>query len=267
VAHLQNALDLLEPLSMEVKGEYLGQTEGGRFFRQKFSGLASGFYHKLLEDKDNPDRDVRRQIGRAFHGLGMSHAVLNEGKQAEEALRDAVAIQEKLLDEFPSEEDYRVDLALSYHNLGDIYAARDDKERAGNFHAKIVPLFQALPRNNGRMPLFAYKLASKLWALGKSQEAFDWLNRLINQLDPLMKDEMLPEQKQQAALTLALAYYTRALLLVEQDKPAHAVSDFDRALGVKEAKLPSAIADDCRQRRALIMLEMEFKKPPNAPAK
>src|SRR5262249_30200281 len=32
-AHLENALDLLEPLSLEVKGEYLARTPDGRYFR------------------------------------------------------------------------------------------------------------------------------------------------------------------------------------------------------------------------------------------
>jgi tetratricopeptide (TPR) repeat protein len=263
VAHLQNALDMLEPLSLEVKGEHLAKNQEGQYFRKQFAELARAFYQKLLADKDNPDRDVRRQIGRAFHGLGMTHAVVNEAKAAEESFLRAVALQEELVKEYPAEEDYRVDLALTYQNLGDFYEARDVKQSAAATYAKIVPLFQSLPRNNERVSLFAYKLANKLWLMGKSEEALLWVNRLIDHLEALLRDDTKAERRQHAAHALALNYYLRALLLVELGRPEEARAEFDRALNVKDAKLPQNVVDQCRLFSSMdpAMLKALLKQP------
>jgi serine/threonine protein kinase len=270
-ARLVNALDLSEPLSLEVKAEYLAKTEEGQFFRKQFAGHARAFYQKLLAgkdiaDKNNPNPEVRRQIGRAWHGLGMSHAVLNEGAAAEKAYLQAAVVQESLVKDFPAEEACRVDLALTYQNLGEAYEARGDKAKAAGSYAKIVPLFDALPADYKRL-VHMHKLSHKLWTLGKSEEAFRWASRIIDDLQTALRVERRPDQRQKLALPLALHYYLRGLLLVELGKPAEAVPEFDRALQVKEAKLPPGIDEDCRQRRDFILLEAAFKKQPKTPPK
>jgi tetratricopeptide (TPR) repeat protein len=261
-AHLQNALDLLEPLSMEVKGDFLGKTPGGQYFRNQFAIIARAFYQKLLDDKDNPDRDVRRQIGRAFHGLGMSHAVLGEDRPAEEAFQAAATLQENLIKEIPNEKDYRIDLALTYQNLGDLYEARGAREQAGNTYAKIVPLFDSLPPEKNRVPLFAIKLSHKLCTMGKSREALVWADQVVAYLETLRLDPARSDQSSKAALALAATYYVRGLLYVDLDQPEQARTEFARALGVKDAKLPLVMAANCWLFRFLdpSILKEETKK-------
>src|SRR5262249_35814923 len=151
---------------------------------------------------------------RAFHGLGMTHAVLKEDTEAESAFRRAVSLQQRLVEEFPREMAYRVDLAVSYHNLGDTYASRGDKGKAGDCYAQVNPLFQSLPVGDDRMARFAHTLSNKLWNMGKSQEALDWCNRIVDYLEVLLRNETQPERRQKAAQVLALEYYLRGLLLV-----------------------------------------------------
>jgi serine/threonine protein kinase len=237
-AYLQNALDVLEPLSMDVKGGGApGPNLDGLHFRQQFVHLARTFYRALLTDIDNPDRDVRRLIGRTFHGLGMSHAVLEETEAAENSFRQAIQRQEQLVKEFPTEVPYRVDLALSYQNLGDTYAARGDKAKAAACFTNIPPLFQTLPVGNDRITRFAEKLSAQLATLGKYQEALAWHNQVIAYLETSLPAETRPDQRKKIACALALGYHLRGLLWKQLGNPAEAVHDFDRALQVKDTGL------------------------------
>jgi tetratricopeptide (TPR) repeat protein/tRNA A-37 threonylcarbamoyl transferase component Bud32 len=267
-AHMQNALDLLEPLSMEVKREYLAKTGEGRYFRRQFVTLARGLYQKLLADRDNPDRDVRRQIGRAFHGLGLSHAVLGEDEAAEEAFRRASVLQEKLVAEFPAEPAYRVDLAVCYQSLGAAYEARGAMDQAAEAYASIVPLFESLPPGNDRVTRFAHTLSQKLWQLGKEQESLQWENRVIDHLETSLRDKTSPDPKM-ASHALALAYFVRGGLLAELGQPGPARAEFDRALKVKDGNLPPPIAALCWVYRVFPpakTIKKEAKKPaPNLP--
>jgi tetratricopeptide (TPR) repeat protein len=263
-AHLQNALDWLEPLSIEVKNDYLGKTQEVQYFRTQFAARALRFYEKLLADQDSPDPNMRRQIGRAFHGLGISHAVLNDGAVAEAAFQRARTLQEQLSSEFPEQIAYRVDLALTYQNLADLYGARGDKEKAANTYGKILPLFESLPVGNERVSLFALQLAHKLWNMGKPQEALLWQDRVIDHLEGLMRDETRPDQRQKAAHALAIAYYTRGLLLMELGKPRQASADLNRALKVPDAKLSPEITRACWKFLFLSAVTPERQAKPSA---
>jgi serine/threonine protein kinase len=240
-AHLQNALDLFEPLCHQLLGDYLAQTQDGRYFRLQFSATARRFYQKLLTDKDNPDRQVQRSIGRAWQGLGMSHAVLNEWSEAKKAYLQAVELQQRLVRDFPAEPAYRLDLAVTYQSLGDACAAEGDKEKAGEQYAKIIPLFEALPANDERVKLL-HKLANKLWNMGKSQEALFWQNRAIDHMQNSLREETPSDQRHKDAQALAKAYHLRALLLLELGKLTEADDDFERARHVKDANLPPTAA-------------------------
>ncbi len=241
-AHLQNALDMLEPLSMEVNGNYRAKNQDGQDFQRQFASLTSAFYQKLLADRESSDRDVRRQNGRALHGLGMSLEVLHESAKAAENFGQAVVLQEALVNEFPKEVDFKVDLALGYQSLGDVYAAGGDREKAGYYYKKIVPLFDKLDPGNERIKLFAFKLSDKLRAMGKWPESRAWLDRIIDYLQTSLAAETRPDSKQKIAYALATCYYARGLVWKQLDNPAKSAADFGSALEMKDAKLPLAIA-------------------------
>ncbi len=264
--HLQNALDLLEPLSMTVKAEHHTKVADRQAFLTDFSNLTSKFYQKLLADQENPDREVRRQIGRAFHGQGLSHAVLKERPAAEEAFRKAIALQENLVNEFPEEAAYRVDLAVSYQSAGDEYQARKNEEKAGEYYAKIPKLFKALPPDPQRAQLFS-KLSEKLANMGRYPEALDWLARVAEQLESMLEVEQKPNVREAAAISLAAVYHARAVNFMMLDKPIEAEREFDRAAHVKEAKVPPEVAKMWQQLRMQNWLALMLKKVMPAQAK
>src|SRR5262249_18187633 len=152
-ARLENALDLLEPLSMEVRADYLAKTQDGQYFRGQFALLTRAFYQRLLTDANSQDRNVRRQVGRALHGLGMSHEVLKQGTDSIRNFEKAVEVQELLVNEYPEDIACRVDLALGYQSLGDASFTRGDKAQAEKVYSKILTLFQELRPGNDRITL------------------------------------------------------------------------------------------------------------------
>jgi serine/threonine protein kinase len=242
-ANLQSALDVLEPLSLLITGDSLGKTKEGQYFRGQFSGHSRAFYQKLLDDqklvddKDKHDRQTWRQIGRAYHGLGRSHAVLKEVKEAEQVFDKAVALQKELVKDFPAQLDYRVDLAVTYQSLGDLQATQGAKKKAGENYAKITTLFDSLPPDNQRVALFANSLSAKLWAMGKQKEAIRWMGQVIDRAQTLWKQEKQPDRRKNAATALAAAYYARALLFSESWQLLEARQDFDSAFSVPESSL------------------------------
>jgi serine/threonine protein kinase len=242
-ANLQSALDVLEPLSVLISGDGLGKTQEGQYFRREFSAYGRGFYQKLLEDqelledKDKPDPQVQRQIGRALHGLGRSHAILKEVKAAEQAFDKAVKLQDTLVREFPANADYRVDLSFTYYSLGDLYEGQRAKEEAGKSYATITTLFDSLPPDNQRIAVFANNLSRKLWAMDKHKEAIKWMGQVIDRAQTMWKTATQPDQRKNAATALALAYQTRALLFSELKQYAAAYQDFTRAYSVPDANL------------------------------
>jgi tetratricopeptide (TPR) repeat protein len=264
-AHLQDALDVLEPLSMDVKAINWAKVSGGIFFRNQFAARARAFYQKLLADKDNPDSAVRRQIGRAFHGLGMSHAVLNEFSAAEKAFCQAIKRQDMLQREFPADVSYRVDLALTYQNLGDVHAARDDRVKAGAAYARIVPLFETMPFGIERIAHFAQVLAKKLNDLGKSQEAMTWHNRVIDYLQTSLQGQTRPEQRKEVALALAIAYDLRGLIYLDLGNPAQALQEFDRALHPTDVRLPGRLVLLFGLHRVVALNELAKQKKSRTP--
>jgi tetratricopeptide (TPR) repeat protein len=257
------ALDMLEPLSLNVASGALANTEEGRYFRDLFSQHTTILCQKLLADKKNPDPQVQRGTGRAFQLLGMSHAVRKKWQEAVSAERDAVELQEQLVAAFPTEVDFRVDLAVSYVSLGDSYTALGDKEMAGKAYAKVLSLFQSFPGNNVRLNLFAINLSHKLFDMGKNDEALDWLNRVIDGMQTIPKQETQPDRREKAATALAAAYFTRAGLLMMTGKPAEAIEDFDRVLAFQDSKLPQKMLDQAREFRDSCQLQLkEQGKPP-----
>jgi tetratricopeptide (TPR) repeat protein len=260
-ANLQIALDAIEPLSLLVSGTDFAKIPDRQFFRNEFSQHSQDFYqklHKLAADHESNDPQVQRNIGRAWHGLGISHVLRGEGMEAEKAFLQAVAVQGKLVEGFPAETAWRVDLAITYQSLGDLYAARGAKESAGDTYAKIIPIFDSLPPSINRVLNFT-RLSQKLWVMGRTPEALHWANRVVDYLEPLVQEETSPDRRQKAATALAAGYGTRGLLRVQMEQWAAAIPDIDRALAVKDAKLPAEFASQLKQFRAICAVQSALK--------
>jgi hypothetical protein len=122
-----------------------------------------------------------------------------------------------------------------------------------------------LPRGNERIALFAHKLSDKLRAMGKWPEALIWHNRVVDHLESSLLEETHPGQRQKIANALAICYFARGLLLQQLDKPGEAVVEFDRAMQVKDARLPLAIALQCATARVFAAADAAKKAKNPAP--
>jgi serine/threonine protein kinase len=258
--YLHKALDAFEPLSLELKKNDLANTRESKEFRKVFCDRTSDLSQALLVDRENPDPGVQREVGRAFQLLGVSYELGKKEKKALEAYQDARARQEKLVNDFSEEVPYRVDLAVTYQSLGDLHAARNEKKTAGEYYAKIPSLFESLPTNIDRLARLAYPLSKKLWDMGRTREALDWITRIIENLETFLGTETRPEIRQTAETALAGSYAARGILFVTSGKGELAANDFERALGVNGAELPSDVESLCRN-----YLEF-FRDPPQKPS-
>jgi serine/threonine-protein kinase len=212
-AHLETAMDSLEPLTNDVlRGDVPRALQG---FRRDYAERTSRFAKRLIADEKNPDRSARRQIGRAYQALAISQVVLGQKAEAEKSYLRAVAIQEQLVDEFPTDENHRIDLAITYYDLSDAYAARGDKTRAGETLAKIVPLFETMPRTGQRISHFELKLSQRLWDFGKTAEARVWLDRQIDSLRKFVREEKDPDLRRRVDGILGALQAMRFLIGVE----------------------------------------------------
>jgi serine/threonine protein kinase len=253
-AHMHSALDLCEEPLLEMNGAEPAKAPEPRYFRRDFLFNTAILCQKLLADTENPDRQFQRGIGRAFHVRGMYHYLLNERTKAQADYLEAVGRQEKLVSEFPGEQDYRLDLAITYHSLGILHEALDHehespdhKQEAAKYYESIAKLFDSLPAGNQRVARYAIKLSEKLWVLGKPKEALDWQNLVINWLEAGLRQQSLSDSQRMA---LPHTYFIRAGLLVELGRHKQAMDDFDRAL---EAKRGPPFDLPCRLARAVCL--------------
>ena len=116
--NLLQALGVVEEMVLNLGLEQLAQLGDAEEVRKQLLNRARDFYQGFLAHKDNPTPDVRRGIGRASWGLGLIHQWRGDSAETERHYRDALAVQEQLVQEFPNDALHRADLAATCNNLG-----------------------------------------------------------------------------------------------------------------------------------------------------
>ena len=101
------------------------------------------FYRGFLEEHGT-DPAIRYQTGQAYLRAGKIYSVLGKDDQAEEAVRGAIALFEKLVAEFPTEPVYRAALAAARRNSAGILQHRGRIEEAEAAYRGSVELCRAL---------------------------------------------------------------------------------------------------------------------------
>src|SRR5262249_45945518 len=87
-----------------------------------------------------PDRpEYRRGVARSLHDLGRLYDSLSRTRDAEPALREAVALRERL-DEAPGSPDDRADLAVSLQSLGTLLDSTDRDADADRVQLRAIDL-------------------------------------------------------------------------------------------------------------------------------
>jgi tetratricopeptide (TPR) repeat protein len=157
--------------------------------RRELLQKALKFYEDLAQ-KDGPGAAERQEAAKARRHIGDIRLKLGDLPQAEQAYRQAVAVQKQLVTDFPDRPEYRRDLADTLGRLADVLVSRGD-------HAEAAKVAEELP---GVLP--------------KTGQAFFDAARTLARCVPLAeKDAKLPEAKRKE---LAKKYGDRAVELLRQ---------------------------------------------------
>jgi serine/threonine protein kinase len=223
---MQRTIDVLELQLQQMHDIESGANDPARIKDLRQFGLeqAVQFYSKFLADQDNPDPKVRRGVGRAYHGSGLALSSLGRYEEAEAHYLRAQASQDQLAAEFPDQLDYRIDLAVTYQDLGDFYVARGRKAEAEAARRRALGLVESIPPSDERAARFAVVVAKRLYDTGNSRGAVPWLNPVIGRMEAALRQGPNPD----ANTALVHAQAARAIILMEMGRYEEALSDWDR---------------------------------------
>jgi serine/threonine protein kinase len=182
-ANLQTAIGVLE---YELNVLWIARFRGEDVpepLRQGLLEQAVQFYPKLLASGDDTEPQARREIGRAYFGLGLSHDMLAKSDQAQAHYRRAIACQEQLLADYPNEVDYRIDLAATLLKLAYLQERSHQPEKAKAARSRMVSLVELLPPDHPRLADMSSWVSAKLAEENRLREALPWLDQHIVQIE------------------------------------------------------------------------------------
>ena len=202
------------------------------------------FYEGFLQQKRD-DPSVRHETARAYWRVGTIHETLGNGPQAEEALRQAVALLEKLGDEFPAVTVYREDLAGSRTDLAYRLVWTNKQVELTELRRRDLALWEKLATDFPAVPHYQQRLAHAHTNLGNALK--DALKRLPeaekhHRLALTVWDKFhatfpdIPEDRS----GLSHSHLWLGVLLLHTDRLSEAEAELHRALALREQMLAQA---------------------------
>jgi serine/threonine-protein kinase len=189
----------------------------------------------FLRESDSPDPHIRRETGLAYQRTARIKSLLGEREQACEDLRQAVALQKQLVNEFGDQALYRQDLAKSHHNLG-IYGRNDTQ--AEEAYRQALDLKEQLVREEEQIAEHRASLAKTLVALGilyrrtnRTDSAEKTYRRAIELQERLTQEQPQESEHQDQ---LANTYYNLGILYRQTARLEEACQVWSRALALRE---------------------------------
>lgn len=126
----------------------LGRTlaKAGRMEDAQHSYLEAQTALRAIEAASTEDEQRRRKLTALVAGnLGQLYSEMSQPVMARQALDEAVAIREQLLEAFPEDDENQIRLASNYHNLCDLLVSKDI-ELAKTYCETAIDLQQAVMR-------------------------------------------------------------------------------------------------------------------------
>src|SRR5262249_41922002 len=165
---------------------------------------------------------------------GRSPRANGPGREAEQALRQAVEIRQKLVHDFPDVPDYRLALASSFDNLRTALTGPHRHQEAEQAHrqaleicAQLAADFPDVPDYRSRLAIGHYNLASQLANTGRHEEAERDYRRGLEIVDKLAAD--FPAVPRYQHLLGGTLYGLADVPCIRKD-PAKAREFFERAV-------------------------------------
>jgi len=176
---MNQAVGLLLPLVEQFPGDAAYQEELGRSYEDLAFTLrelgrleqAEKALHAALKWQQPladtfADRPAYRQaLARTFNSLGnLLHDIVNSLERPEEARKahqQALALRQKLAQDFPDNAEYQRDLSQSLHNMAVDLEGRDDG-KAEQLYRQAATIRKKLVKDHPRVPLYRQYLARTL---------------------------------------------------------------------------------------------------------
>ena len=229
---------------------------------------AEGAFEKVLELLD-PDAVKRitgglpepakyqHQRGMAWNNLGTMRNAAGRLEDAEQALRQAIAIKERLADTFSSVPQYRQELAASFNNLGIVLTGLNRFDEGQTVYQNAIRLYERLAADSQGGTMYVVELAGTYSNMGRLigdqgqlEQSLPWLTKGIEVLErALSRDERVTKVRE----SLCIASWTRAMTLAGLGRHSQALADWDRALEMDDGGYQGQL----RLRRASNLLSLE----------
>jgi tetratricopeptide (TPR) repeat protein len=146
--HYEKMLHAVDVLLTEVGDQRLENVPEMEEARARLLDEALRFYRQLAADRDNPDPNLRRETGRALSRTSRIQMILGDLGRAETDGREAVAILERLCEEFPHDDRYPQDLASACGILANVCDGLTRRPEAIALTRRQIALLEAqLPRH------------------------------------------------------------------------------------------------------------------------
>jgi tetratricopeptide (TPR) repeat protein len=230
----QQTLEALHALTDEVLERLMTRqmqlTEQDRAFLRKVLGYYEGF---AATRGDGPESRAIRAEG--YYRVGVIRTHLGEWQDAQSAYEHALALYQQLADDFPTQPDYRLNLARSHHDLGRFRGHRGAVEAEYN---QALALYQQLVADFPRNGIYRVNLATVhdnrgefLAKLGQHAEAeADYRQALA--LYQQVTADFPTEPRYRSPLTVC--HNRLGNLLQKLGKPIQAETEYRQALAISK---------------------------------
>jgi eukaryotic-like serine/threonine-protein kinase len=176
----------------------------------------------------------RRELASIQNNLGLLLSQMGRGDEAAAAHRRALDLQEKLAAEYPTVPEYSREIARSHNNLGVLFAGMGRIDDAAAAYRRALDIQEKLAAEHPGVPAYTIHLGNSYCNFGMiahqrgdSAAAVAWHTKAIERLAPIVAAE---PRLVEARFYLRNAHWARAADLVELQRSAEALGDWDRAL-------------------------------------
>ncbi len=188
--NFQTARDVVDKMLVRVAEELANRPQMEEL-RQELLQEALALYQRLLQGKGT-DPLVRLRAGEAHVRVGLIYFLLGQENRGLESYAEGIALLEALVADFPAEVAYRVELAHSHTNMGNLlrrlfYSAKAEQAlRAAQRHYAQLPegSLQS-PELQGSVVVNDHTLAIVLRETLRLEEAETAYRQLFDRIGPL----------------------------------------------------------------------------------
>jgi tetratricopeptide (TPR) repeat protein len=177
--------------------------------------------------------DYLRELAESHHNLGSLLAEFRKGPEAEQQYRKALAMEEKLVAQFPAVPQYRVDLAGSHNRLGMLLTGLGKRPEAEQECRKALAIRERLVAEFPTVPQYRVDLGGSYCNLGflngQPAESLEWFEKAIRTLTAVFEQD---RRLVLAGQFLRNSHWNRAKAYDRLRKFSEAIQDWDKAIAL-----------------------------------